>query len=190
MSTTELSYDQHEVETLASDSTKHNELKTFIDEYWNGVDCEIDWSRTNVDEHGSSYRKIINAAIGGGNIIGLELLWKGMYSGDYLPYFNDDVYTAARSGKVNVFLYTFYSFMVGAIHDDPVPLYYNKLESISSELSAHVKCFFTNGNSILPISIFEDFEVPADSIDRDRFEMFTTKMDSIMAEVHSHPIVA
>ena len=97
--------------TLASDPEKHGGLIRFVCTYYN--QNYAGWKLEDYNKSWDNYQMMIGVAIKSNNILGLEILWKGIYYHDRSnPDFVTDVYTAVECADLRTVLHVLHGYMI------------------------------------------------------------------------------
>jgi len=111
------------------------------------------------NESWKNYQNLITVAIKSNNIVGLEVLWKGIYHHDRSnPDFVTDVYTAVEFANLEMLLHVLYGYMNYMDLNPKDDLDYAKLKKLAANNpQAHVLGFIydigvcvNSGNNIVP----------------------------------------
>jgi hypothetical protein len=108
---------------LATDPTKWEDLIRLVSTYYEQDYTEGFWEK---------YQALITAAIKSSNILGLEVLWRGIYYHDRSnPDFVTDVYTAVEFADLDTLLHVLYGYMNYTDLNLKDNLKYRKLEDLA-----------------------------------------------------------
>ncbi len=96
--------------TLAADASKWEDLIRFVCTYYQ--QDTRGWKAEQYEEMWKNYQSLITVAIKANNILGLEVLWKGIYHHDRSnPDFVTDVYTAVEFANLETLHHVLYGYM-------------------------------------------------------------------------------
>jgi len=129
--------------TFAMDPLKWNDLIRLVCTYYN-QDYK-DWKVEQYDESWRLYQNLITIAIKSNNILGLEVLWKGIYRHDRSnPDFVTDVYTAVEYANLEMLLHVLYGYMNYMDLNGKKGLKYTKLKELAANNTNNVIVDFIN----------------------------------------------
>ena len=118
---------------IAALPDKAEDLKKFVVTHYKLYDT-IDPPDTNFYLIHQLYQSMINMSIKNNNIIGLEILWQGIYFHDRdNPDYLNDVYIASQYGNLKTFQHVLYGYLNYCTLDGPDEIDINKLRLLATD---------------------------------------------------------